>query len=783
VLLLVDDVQWVDASSRECVEYVARRAGGSLGVVLAARDPGYDPERVRLPGLPLAPLDDAGAGELLRERAPALAPPVAAAVVEAAAGNPLALLELPETLTADERSGVTPLDMPLRPGKRLGHAFASRISPLDPLARRALLIAATHPDGDLATIAAACDVAATDAARLAEAEATGLVRLDTHHATFVHPLARGAVCTAARAADRRAAHRALGQVLRDERRIWHLAAAAIGPDERIAAQLDQLGSRSAARRAYAAASAAFERAADLAADPASVSRRLRAAGEAAGAAGAPDRALALIQRAAGAATDPSDRGVLEHLRGRMLVWRGQAEEGVRVLTEEADRIAPRDPARAASVLADAANGAVTFRAYLLGEELARRSAALLGDGGDPATRAAVLTILGWVLTLRGRQPEARPVVAEAVALASGLDPLGEHWPWLHILLRVQIPLGGFERARQEADALCLRAREAGALAVLGGAAAVAADAAFRLGDWESADEAVHEAIRVCADTRQPALEGLAWITWARLAAARGRFAEGYAAAQSARDLAGRLGITSGLRFTHAALGFLELGRGRIDEAIAELEEAERLVGGSGLDEPTMAPWAPDLIEAYVRQGRTGDARRVLATLSRQALTSDSVVARADAARCRGVLDDDFDPPFAQALALHQQRPMPFERARTLLAYGRRLRRAHRVGEACARLREALRGFEELGAEPWAEQARQELRLAGARRRRPGDGSLTGQELRVASAVRRGASNREIAAELFVSPKTVEFHLRQIYRKLDVRSRTQLCAALAGHDEA
>jgi DNA-binding CsgD family transcriptional regulator len=189
---------------------------------------------------------------------------------------------------------------------------------------------------------------------------------------------------------------------------------------------------------------------------------------------------------------------------------------------------------------------------------------------------------------------------------------------------------------------------------------------------------------------------------------------------------------------------------------------------------------PDLIEAYARRGDVQAARRMLEVLTRQAATTGSAVAAAAAARGRGLLDADFDAAFALALAHDERRPMPFERARTLLAYGRRLHRARRRAEARERLREALASFERMGAAAWAVQAERELRAAGARRRRGGveDGRPTAQELRVAAAVRRGATNREIAAQLFLSPKTVEFHLSQIYAKLGVHSRTQLVGALA-----
>ena len=779
VLVVLDDVQWVDASSRECVEYVARRAGGALAVVLAARDPLYASANIRLPELVLAPLDDAGAAELLRERAPGMAPPVAAAIAEAAAGNPLALVELPATLTAEQRAGVAALELPLAAGGRLQRAFAARVDRLAPSAQRALLLAAVHADGELTVIASACRRARTDVAHLAEAEACGLVRLSAERVAFVHPLVRGAVYQGASAADRRAAHAAVAGSLRDDRRAWHLAAAAIGPDERIATKLEQVGGRAEARRASASASFAFERAARLSSEPEARGRRLLAAGQAASAAGAPDRALALLEEVAGGASGADQRARAEHLRGRMLVWRGKPAEAIGLLVEQANLAAPRDPAIAAAMLADAANGATTTNQYLEAEGLARLATRLLGEDADPDVRAPVLTVLGWVLTLRGRGPEARQVLGEAARLVEGLDYLGPHWPWLHLLLRARIPHGELEQARAECAALTARAREAGALAALSSALLIGADAAFRLGDWNAADDLTVEGIRLAGETGQPLMAGYSLSTRARLTAARGNDEESCAAALEALELAEGLGVTTGLRFVHGALGFLHLGLDRVDEAIAELETVERLVDGSGHEEPTIVPWAPDLIEAYTRQGRVEDADRVLARLTRQAAATGSAVAGAAVARCLGLLDDDFDESFAEALELHDRRPMPFERARTLLAYGRRLHRARRRAEARDRLRQALEGFEELDASAWSRQTEAELRSAGARRRRaPDSDELTSQELRVAAAVRRGGTNRQIAAELFLSPKTVEFHLRRIYAKLDVHSRAQLVAALA-----
>jgi DNA-binding CsgD family transcriptional regulator len=779
VCVLVDDVQWLDASSRECVMYAARRAGGFVGVALAARDPWDSPDR--LPELRVGPLPDDAANALLTRAAPDVAPSVAAALVDAAAGNPLALVELPAALTAEQRAGVAPLELPVAPGSRLGGAFAGRLAALDPLARRALLVAATHIGDDLATIAAACTAAGTDVAQLADAEARGLVHLDPASVRFAHPLIRGASYHGTRPTDRRYAHRALASVLAGEQRAWHRAAATVGPDEDVAVELEQVAGDAAARRAFASASAALERAARLSPEHDGAGRRLLAAGEAAGAAGAPDRALALLEEAASSVGDASFRARANHLRGRMLAW-GNAGEATTLLVAEAEQAAERgDRVLAATMLADAANGCTNLNAYDRALEYAERAVALLGRGGEPEARAPVLATLGWVLVLRGMTARGSEALREAERLAGGLDPLGPHWPWLHLLLRARIPLGELERAHTESTTLCERAREAGALAALGGALLVAADVAYRLGDWPAADALTLEAIPVAGDNAQPAWKGFALTTRARLTAARGLEHESRDAIGAALEIAEADAITAGLAFVHGTIGFLELSLERVDAAIGELERVERLVEGSRWEEPTIVPWAPDLVEAHVRAGRAADARRVLAKLEHQAAMTGTAVAGAAAARCRGLLEDDFEAAFTEALALDDRRPMPFERARTLLAFGRRLHRARRRVEARERLREALAGFERLGAAAWATQAQNELRAAGARRRAARNGGLTPQEERVAAAVRRGASNREIAAELFLAPKTVEFHLHQIYRKLGARSRTQLVATLVRDD--
>ncbi|MFI5952523.1 LuxR C-terminal-related transcriptional regulator [Cryptosporangium sp. NPDC051539] len=797
VLALVDDVQWVDASSRECVEYVARRAGAGVAVIVAARDPWYERARDGLPELTVGPVSGGAALDILRERAPDLASPVAAAVARAAAGNPLALVELPSTLTAAQRTGADALDLPFAPGRRLLRVFADRVDALRPAAYRAALVAAAYAGSDLRTIEAACARAGTSADHLDAAEARDVVRVHDGRVTFTHPLVRGLVYRRAPASLRRQSHAVLAAVLDSDQRAWHLASAAVGPDEEAASALDAVAARAVARRAYAAASAAAARAADLTAptpgatgpphgagpahgtgpahgagpDAAGLRRgRLYVAAQAAAAAGRADRALALLARA-GSGHDVR----VDHLYGRLLVWRGRAAEATPLLVAHARRCP--DPAVAAAMYADAAVGATTITAHRTAERHARRAAALIPATADRELRGPVLATFAWTLALRGQARESRAVLERADELAAGLDPLGPNGPWLHLLLRTRLSLTDYELARTAARDWADRARDAAALTTLGGATLVLADAGFRLGDWRAADAAARETLEVAHDAGQPALIGYAHTIRARILAARGDDDASRDAVAAALTVARDQNITTGLIHAHAAAGFRELSADRPAGAADALVLVEREVTGSGSREPTLVPWAADLVEASVRLGRRDDARRVARTLRAAARVTRSAPALAASARCHGLLTDHFDGAFARALAYDRARPVPFERARTLLASGRRLHRARRRTEARVHLREALAGFRALGADAWTAQTEAELRAAGARRRAPASDALTPQELRVADAAAQGHSTRDIAAALFLSPKTIDYHLRHIYRKLGVHSRAHLAAVL------
>lgn len=782
LLAVVDDLPWLDSSSRECVLFAARRAGGLVLLVLGGRDRDLPSGTAGLPELRLGPLARPDAFRLLGEAAPDLVAPVAAAVADAAAGNPLALIELAATLGPSQRSGSAGLPVPLSPGPRLGDAYRRRLEDLSDAARQVLLLAAAYEGDELRVIGAACAAAGADVSQLAAAERVALVRVADGRLRFAHPLVRGAAYHWCSAAERRAAHAALAAVLPGEQRAWHLGAATLAPDERVAAELETAGQAAMARRGPGPASGAHERAARLSPDAGQFARRMLAAGEAATAAGLTERALALLEEAAGAATDDVVRASAQHRRGLNLYRSGAIRPAIELLAGEAMRVAAAAPSRAAMMLADAAMASAAAAQCQRSLEFAERAAELLGQGGTVAIRANVLAALGWALMMRGQACRAGPILAEAERLADTFDPLSDAGQSVTHNLNFRLWTGAFERIRDLSLANCARARETGVLSGLAINLVNVIECTYRLGDWSATAAAIAEAVATGEEIGQPMWVGHARAAGARLAAARGHPARDQARAMIA--IAEATGARSGVAFALGTLGFLELGLGRIDAAVAELEELARFNQDAGMQEPTLIPWEADLVEAYLRAGRPSDARRALAVMGRRAEAAGTPMAAAPYARCRGMAEDDFDELFHTALRLDNQRPMPFERARTHLAYGRRLHRSRRRADARRHLHAAVAGFARLGAAPWLAQAEAELHAAGGRRRSPAAASheLTPLERRVAAAVARGQTNRQAAAELFVSPKTVEFHLGLIYRKLGIHSRTQLAAALAGRHQ-
>lgn len=784
VLVCVDDAQWLDPPSAECLGYAARRLDASHVAVLAAAR--ADASVAALSGRPIDELrlhglsaDDAGT--LLRSSAGDIAPSAADALVEVAHGNPLALLELPTLLTEDQRRGLAPITTSLVPGSGLRRAFEQRLGRLSPAARTVALLAAASSGTAAAPVVAACRELGVELDAIDEAEVAHVLVAGADHLTLVHPLLRGVILAAASGPDRRRAHAALARHTDPDARAWHLAAASVGPSAEAADALDEAGWRAVARGAHMAAADAFDRSASLTDDPVARQQRRMVAAVESGFGGEYERAAVNLDEIA-AQADPQLALAARHLQALVCLVGGirPVLENCDALERDALEVSADLPELGASMFADAAMVAIVGgdarRALAAAEEAER----VLPVGAAALTRCQVAAMRGMALALRGEPTLARKSLEAASALLGEIDALSPAAGSVSFGLHGWICLGEEARLRDEVLALGGEVRIAGARGLLPHYLLVAADAALRLGRWEEARAEVDEAIEIAELCGQRGPLAAALVVRARLRAATGDDAGARADAALVTDLARHAGYTTSALGARAALGFLELGLGRIPEALDVLERVAQDAERAGIADPLTILWMPDLVEVFCRAGRSDEALRLVDTMEVRAADGAVPLAGALAARCRGLVGDEFDARFGEALALHERAGAPFERARTLLAYGARLHRARRRLDARERLREALAVFDGLGAAPWAERARAELRAAGAiRRMAAGDpDELTAQEARIALAVARGATNREVAAELYISPKTVEFHLGRVYRKLGLRSRTELAALVA-----
>ena len=778
VLAVIEDAQWLDHSSAEALGFAARRIDSEGIVILVAIREGepseFDP--TGLTEIPLAGLTTEAATELLRGAVPADIPDdVAQLLAEAVAGNPLALLELPATLSPGQLAGQESLEAPLAVPS-VTAAFARLLRALPEDTSTALLVAAACDSADLDVISRACLELGVDPGALAAAEDAGLVTV-AEGVEFRHPLLRAAAFHQAPAGRRREAHRALAVVADNApSRGWHLAAASLGDDETAASVLEAAAAEARSRGGHAEAASALERAAGLTvAGPARALRLLAAARDARSAGNAP-KALRLLSEALPLDDDPRVRARVQHLRGAVEMWSGAPKRAHELLVSEADIVEPHDRERAARMLTDATWAALMAADLAGGLETGTRARSVAESVGGLGAVAAD-GALGIAVLLGGDSARAIPLMARYRAARAELEPANQSDAVPTPSAQVLMWLEQHDEAREVAVAAVERARAQSALGALPYALAELSDLDFRTGYWPSATANAAEATRVADELGQETVLAYALACLARIEAARGNEEGCRGHAIRAIEL-GEHRIGGTVAFGLSALGLLELGLGRPEEAADILGRLAQLAAERGLAEPNVVQWAPDYIEACIRSGREEEALRELTVLESQAEVTGRRWAAATAARCRGLLADaaDVSAAFEAALALHAEVPSPFERARTLLASGEQLRRSRRRTDARPHLEEALVVFERLGAEPWAARATRELAATGAvasHRVASTADPLTPQELQVALVVAEGATNREAGAKLFLSPKTVEAHLGRIYRKLGVRSRTEL----------
>ncbi|WP_026910765.1 helix-turn-helix transcriptional regulator [Patulibacter minatonensis] len=781
-LLVVDDAQWLDEASREALLFVCPRLEAEgVGVLIATRDGLPADRRFDRPGLErlmLGGLDDAAA----RAVAGTLAPAVLTSVLEAAAGNPLALRELPRGLAREQRDGRVPLRTPLAAREGVRAIFARQLAALPEPTRRALCLLAARGPASGAELPAALAGLDLSAGALDPARSAGLV-VDGADAepVFRHPLLASAAYHGEPTVERRAAHAALAAATpHPARRAWHLSSAVTGTDEAAAAALEAVARDATGRGASGDAAHAAERAAELSPASAERARRRLLAASAHALAGHDAEARDLI--AAATADDPGVRRAADRVEAELDVRGGRPAEGVRLLEAcAAAELGTGDRAAAAGALVQAALAHMYTGDMDALIDTGRRARDHATGVADDLAMLATL-ICGEGHAALGHGAEARELLGAAEPLLrSGDHPLE---------LAEVVAMGAlcsawverFDRAEQTIDRLVTRARRAGAAGRLGYPLAVRSHVGWRRGRWRAALADAAEAVSLSRETGQHGVLAAALPALARAEAGRGRFDEARRSGKEALAMADAAGADAIALWATSALGFCELSAGLPAEAVVALDRAAVLA--RDLPQPTLTMFAADHVEALVRVGRTDDARAATAVLADAAERSDTAWARAVVARGRVLLapDDEVDATASVALGHHARVDLPFEHARTLLVIGERLRRARRRGDARVPVERALASFERLGATPWAERARDELRAGGAAAVPAADApavdELSARELQIAMLVADGRTNREVGSALFLSPKTVEHHLSAIYRKLGLRSRTQLATFFA-----
>ena len=789
VLAVIDDAHWLDPPSAEALAFACRRLHSEGAVALfamrEAEPSAFDPGGLEI--LMVSGLADQTARAVLADNADqAIAPAVADRLVEVAGGNPLALHELPPMLSVAQLTGREPLVEPLSVSADLERAFARRLGQLPPSTRAALVVVAASAQDEPATVAAAIRASGLSSSAVDPAERAGLVVVADGSIGFRHPLLRSVVYHTASRDERRAAHAALAAASDEaaDRRTWHLAAAAAGPDERVAAALEDAANRAAARGALSTAAHTFDRAARLSVGTEPRCRRLLTAANFAYASGRPDWVAALIEEGLPLAATATSRSDYQHLAGAVERLRGSMSGSSTLLWDAAYEIGDDDPARGTAMLIDAWL-ADQMRGDLAAAGVCSQRAVELAARCSPTIQQLAAAAANTNAVWRGKRPVDEIDVEALRALASSplLPPTAAPVValiWVSFVAEVQDAQPGQAAAVDRAIAV---ARASGALGLLPLLLGYAAELDFREDRWPRAIARASEAIELAAETGQGNPRAWGLVNLARVEAAQGHEGNCRGHAAEALALARALDTGSLEVFLAGILGLLELGLSNIQAAVGQLERCALLASTAGLGHPAVVPYEPDLVEALLAVGLVTDARAVTHGLQKRAERVRSQQGLATAARCRGLLADEesFVSEFEAALELHRHLPNAFAHARTQLCYGERLRRARRRSDARVKLIAALTIFEQLGAAPWAERARRELETTGFTARPRYDpmaaDRLTRQELRVALMIAGGATNREAAAQLFLSPKTIEAHLARAYRKLGVRNRAQLVTTL------
>jgi DNA-binding CsgD family transcriptional regulator len=780
LLCVVDDAQWLDRASALVLGFAARRLlAEPVALVFATREPG---EEFRgLPELVVGGLGDSAARELL---ASVIGGPldvrVRDRILAETRGNPLALLELPR-------------DVPGVPGAMgvtggvsvlIEDSFRRRLEVLPTATQRLMLVAAAEPTGEPVLVWRAAERLGIGAEAAAPAADAGLLTIG-ERVTFRHPLVRSAVYRAASPPDRRAAHQALAGATDPhadpDRRAWHRAQATLGPDEEVASELERSASRAQARGGVAAAAAFLERSAALTLGPARRAERALAAAQAKYQVGAFDAALGLLATGEAGPPDQFRRARADLLRGQIAFASSRGSDAPPLLLKAARQFEPLDMGLARETYLDALSAATFAGRLALGGGMREVAEAARMAAPPGPTRPPDLLLDGLALLVTEGYPAGAPVLRQAVSAFRGTDlstEEGLRWLWLASYA------AGLVWDYASWDVLSGRqvtlARDAGALIALPIALSTRSGVHLFAGEFTEAASLVAQAESVAGAT------GISIAPYGALALAVFRGQEAHAAQllQTATDDVGRRGEGGGLSSVQWAAAVLGNSLGRYEQALAAAQRASA-------DPPAVrfANWAlAELVEAAVRSGVPERAAGALQRLSGMARACGTDWALGAEARSRALLSDG-DPAeslYRDAIDRFGRAGLRVDLARAHLVYGEWLRRQRRRRDARDQLGRAYEIFDSVGAAAFAERARTELRAAGGHARQQTTetpDTLTAQEALIARLAGDGASNPQIAAQLFISPATVAYHLRKVFTKLGISSRNQLAPALPARQGA
>jgi DNA-binding CsgD family transcriptional regulator len=779
LLCVIDDAQWLDTASAQVLVFAARRLlAEPVGLVFAAREPG---EQFRgLADLEVRGLPDQDARMLLRSVVRfRLDERVRDRILAEADGNPLALLELPHGLHPTQLAGGFGLVETRAVPARIEAGFRRRIEALPADTRALVLVAAAEPTGDSMVVWRAAGRLGIPASAEEAAQTEGLLEIRAR-VRFRHPLVRSAVYSAAPPSERRAAHRALAEVTDrygdPDRRAWHLAAATSGPDEEVAAELERSAGRAQARGGMAAAAAFLQRAAEFTSQPALRAERALAAAQASLQAGALDAAAELLAMAAARPLDELQQARAALVRGQIAFASGGGSDAPALLVKAAKQLEPLDAALARQTYLDAWLAAM-FAGRFAGagnlHEVSRAARSAPPPAGAP--RPCDLLLDGLAVLVTEGRAQAAPLLRRAARVFAEEEiTMAERLRWGFLAVVAAIMVWDEQRWHTIEVRQLRSCREAGLLAQLVIYVNSMAILMTWRGDFAAAASLVAEAETISAAT------GTRFAPFAALwlAGFRGAEAEGAplieAVIKDSRATGQGLAIQESQRFS----AVLYNGLGRYETAVAQAQQASEQA-----PELFTSMWVlPELIEAASRTGQTQLAADALGRLAEAASVAQTDWGQGIYARSRALLSDGADAEvwYRQAVDRLNRTALRPELARAHLLYGEWLRREGRRADARAQLRTAHAMFDAIGMDAFAKRAGRELAVSGETvRRRTAEthDQLTPQEAQIAQLARAGMSNPEIAAQLFLSVRTVEWHLRKVFTKLNISSRLQLQRAL------